>query len=124
MPAAGYLPEYAQQVSEIYQSAGGTTPGVLFLPSNRAKLPARGKRHADLIALLPGLIEVLSAECTSTDTLYLSWDAASWHSSKQLTEELARINGAAYRLEHLTPEIRLAPLPVTAQFLECHWIGV
>ncbi|WP_439697031.1 IS630 family transposase [Mucilaginibacter sp. AW1-7] len=63
------------------------------------------------------LIHVLSAECAGTDTLYLSWDAASWHSSKQLTGELERINGEAYRLEHLTPEIRLAPLPVTAQFL-------
>jgi transposase len=63
------------------------------------------------------LIQVLVAAYPDTDTLYLSWDAASWHSSKQLTQELERINDAAYRLENLTPEIRLAPLPVTAQFL-------
>jgi len=63
------------------------------------------------------LIHVLIAAYPDTDTLYLSWDAASWHASKQLTKELERINDASFRLENLTPEIRLAPLPVTAQFL-------
>jgi hypothetical protein len=63
------------------------------------------------------LIQVLVAAYPDTDTLYLSWDAASWHSSKQLTQELERMNDPAYRLENRTPEVRLAPLPVTAQFL-------
>jgi transposase len=49
--------------------------------------------------------------------LYLSWDAASWHSSKRLYRHVNRVNSAEYRRQRDTPEVELAPLPASAQFL-------
>jgi len=45
----------------------------------------------------------------------LSWDAASWHTSKRLTEKIDAINVMA----HVTgfTRIELVPLPARAQFL-------
>ncbi|WP_419699088.1 IS630 family transposase [Mucilaginibacter sp. NFX135] len=63
------------------------------------------------------LIYMLMQQYTNCDKLYLSWDAASWHSSKQLRVELKIINAKSYRLMHHTPLIEIAPLPITAQFL-------
>ncbi|MFD0765455.1 IS630 family transposase [Mucilaginibacter lutimaris] len=63
------------------------------------------------------LIDVLLIEYRDTDKLYLSWDAASWHASKKLDGHLVHINSEGYRLEHGTPRVELAPLPVSAQFL-------
>ncbi len=48
-------------------------------------------------------------------TLYLSWDAASWHLSKKLTTFVDEHNAAA-QVSH-RPLLELAPLPASAQFL-------
>jgi hypothetical protein len=45
----------------------------------------------------------------------LTWDAASWHSSKQLTEKIEASNVMAYVTG--SPRIELVPLPARAQFL-------
>ncbi len=44
--------------------------------------------------------------------IYLSWDAASWHISKQLYQEIDQHNA-----KHERPAIATAPLPAGAQFL-------
>jgi hypothetical protein len=52
-----------------------------------------------------------------TGATLLSWDAASWHASKKFFGRVAEVNEAAYRAEHGTPVVELAPLPSCAQFL-------
>ena len=47
--------------------------------------------------------------------LYLSWDAASWHISKRLSERIEENNKAA--TESGGPIVDTAPLPARAQFL-------
>ena len=49
--------------------------------------------------------------------MYFSWDAASWHASKSLYNNVAEINRPEYRKEHNSPLVKLAPLPSSAQFL-------
>jgi hypothetical protein len=56
------------------------------------------------------MAEVLLAEYRTAQTLYLSWDAASWHMSKQLMAFVAK-NARTDRF----PKIELAPLPASAQ---------
>lgn len=88
--------------------------GAIELSSNQVThFYSPAKDSAEMIRLTHTLI----AAYPDTDTIYLSWDAAAWHSSRQLKQELKRLNDASYRLENNSPEIRLAPLPVTAQFL-------
>jgi transposase len=61
------------------------------------------------------LIERLRTDYGCYRTLYLSWDAAPWHSSAQLRACLLALNQRA-RSEH-RPTIEVVPLPKSAQFL-------
>lgn len=56
------------------------------------------------------LIQVLSEQYRDQQTLYLSWDAASWHASKELLAYLQTI-------QTQQPQIVLAPLPARAPHL-------
>lgn len=49
--------------------------------------------------------------------LFFSWDAASWHASKALYDEVTLVNSKSYRFKNSTPEVILAPLPSRVQFL-------
>src|ERR1700737_4515989 len=48
-------------------------------------------------------------------TIYLSWDAASWHISKKLVSYLESINERA--ASDSRPIVKTAPLPAGSQFL-------
>jgi len=63
------------------------------------------------------LLDRLLVEYTGCGRIYLSWDAASWHSSKIYLEKVKEINRLSYRKLHNTPIVKLAPLPARAQFL-------
>ena len=63
------------------------------------------------------LLHVLLWEYADSRRLYLSWDAASWHSSKKFLAEVKRINARSYRNENQSPMVKLTPLPARAQFL-------
>ena len=63
------------------------------------------------------LLDLLLDQYKNTDHIFLSWDAASWHNSKLLKAHIAEVNSEAYRNKHHTPIVALAPLPVSAQFL-------
>jgi transposase len=63
------------------------------------------------------LIEILITKYSDQSRIYFSWDAASWHASKKLSERLNEINSDEYRAVHKTPIVTLAPLPSCAQFL-------
>ena len=50
-------------------------------------------------------------------TIYLSWDAASWHGSKALQETVDEINNTKAARSGKSPSVQLVPLPASAQFL-------
>jgi hypothetical protein len=61
------------------------------------------------------LLNILLARNPHLSRLYLSWDAASWHLSKRLTERIAANNSMAYVTG--STRVDVAPLPAGAQFL-------
>ena len=63
------------------------------------------------------LIHVLIDEYRDCRQLYLSWDAASWHSSKRFNSEVKRVNSRKFRIANQSPSVILRPLPARAQFL-------
>jgi hypothetical protein len=61
------------------------------------------------------MMDVLVAKYRDRSKLYLSWDAASWHISKQLNKRIAAHNEIA--AENGGVVVEAAPLPSGAQFL-------
>jgi transposase len=61
------------------------------------------------------MADLLRAEYRTCRTIYLSWDAASWHISKKLYSHLDEVNRQAD--QDTFPIVRTAPLPSGAQFL-------
>ena len=61
------------------------------------------------------MMELLLERYPDRRTLYLSWDAASWHVSKELKRRIEEHNQGAEALGR--PRVRTAPLPAGAQFL-------
>jgi hypothetical protein len=61
------------------------------------------------------LADTLLSKYRGYRTLYLSWDAASWHISKELAEDLDKVNSTAET--DGAPVINTMPLPAGAQFL-------
>ena len=59
------------------------------------------------------MAEMLLHEYSDARTLYLSWDAASWHMSKELLAFVEKNNAK----DDGSPLIELVPLPASAQFL-------
>jgi hypothetical protein len=70
---------------------------------------SRAKNTTEMIKMVQRLLE----EYGDVRTLYLSWDAASWHMSKEL---LAFVD-AHNRQCAACPRLELVPLPASAQFL-------
>jgi transposase len=62
------------------------------------------------------LLDVLLKQYADMETLYLSWDAASWHLSDRFEAKVAEINSMR-ESRHEIPRVELAPLPSGAQFL-------
>jgi transposase len=61
------------------------------------------------------LLEKLADEYRDRRTLFITWDAAPWHRSRQLFEFIRQHNDEAARSRG--PSIRVVPLPARAQFL-------
>jgi transposase len=61
------------------------------------------------------MADLLRAEYHTCRTIYLSWDAASWHISRKLLSHLNEVNQHAIRDGF--PIVKTAPLPACAQFL-------
>lgn len=72
---------------------------------------SRRKNTGEMIKLA----DVLRSKYQGYRTLYLSWDAASWHISKELSEHLDKVNSTAEM--DGAPVIKTMPLPAGAQFL-------
>ena len=74
---------------------------------------SNNKDTAEMIKLL----EILISRYRNEDQIYFSWDAASWHASKQLYRKVDEVNNQEFRDKHGTPIVELVPLPSGAQFL-------
>jgi transposase len=61
------------------------------------------------------MADLLRTEYRTCRTIYLSWDVASWHVSKDLLEQITHRNGQAPAEGF--PIVKTAPLPAGAQFL-------
>jgi transposase len=61
------------------------------------------------------MMELLIEQYSDRRTLFLSWDAASWHVSKKLTKRIEDHNLTAEAVGR--PRVETAPLPAGAQFL-------
>jgi transposase len=61
------------------------------------------------------MADILRTEYRDCRTVYLSWDAASWHVSKKLSSHLAGLNQRA--AIDGCPILKTAPLPAGSQFL-------
>ena len=72
---------------------------------------SRAKNTEEMIKMA----DLLRAQHHTCRTIYLSWDAASWHISKKLVAHLERLNQEAARDGY--PIVKTAPLPAGAQFL-------
>lgn len=57
------------------------------------------------------MIDLLVMRYATDKKLYISWDAASWHNSAKLKAHIKRLN------KRRGPNVELAPLPSSAQFL-------
>jgi len=62
------------------------------------------------------LLDVLLREYAGMETLYLSWDAASWHLARKFDQRVSVVNAMCEKHSDI-PRIELAPLPAGAQFL-------
>lgn len=70
---------------------------------------SKAKNTAEMIKMA----EILLAQYADCKKLYLSWDAASWHMSKELLAFVKNNNNK----NDGTPLLELVPLPASAQFL-------
>jgi hypothetical protein len=61
------------------------------------------------------MADLLRTKYRTCRTIYLSWDAASWHISKKLFSHLYELNQQA--IQDGFPLVKTAPLPAGAQFL-------
>ena len=99
-----------------YQDSKGciTVTAALELTANEVTHFYSKKKDTDEMIKLLRLIIEKYGDCRR---LYLSWDAASWHSSKKFLAEVSRVNSRSYRNANQSPIVKLAPLPARAQFL-------
>jgi len=61
------------------------------------------------------MMDLLRTQYRNCSTIYLSWDAASWHISRDLALHVKQRNDEALAEGH--PVVKTAPLPAGAQFL-------
>jgi DDE superfamily endonuclease len=83
--------------------------GALELSTNvMTHFYSKKKNTREMVKLLNMLIKQYAEE----KCIYFSWDAASWHASKDLYARVDAINSI-----RKSPHVKLAPLPCCAQFL-------
>lgn len=95
-----------------YQKSKGSIiiTGALELSTNQITyFFSKRKNTKEILKLLDFLLKKYHNE----ECIYFSWDAASWHGSKQLYKKVDEINSQ----NKCGPKVMLAPLPISAQFL-------
>lgn len=106
-----YTPKDALNTYPQLQTSKGSlilTAG-LELSTNQMTYFYSDKKNTDEMIKL---MYILLKQYKDQKSIYLSWDAASWHMSKKLKEEIKIVNE-----KKSSPKVYLAPLPSCAQFL-------
>lgn len=102
-------------VPQFQQSKGSLiVTAALELATNQVSHFYSPRKNSDEIMKL---LYMLIKRYSGYSTVYLSWDHASWHSSKVLFSEIDKVNESEFRRLSDTPLVKLAPLPARAQFL-------
>lgn len=104
-------PDEQPSVAQWQKSKGWLilTAAVELSRNRVTHLYSGAKNTTEMIRMATVLLE----EYAGARTLYLSWDAASWHVSKKLHSFIEERNNRADG----APRIELVPLPASAQFL-------
>ena len=100
-----------QRLVQQWQRSRGsiTMTAAIELASNQVThFYSEKKNTAEMLRMM----SVLTEQYKDKRRIYLSWDAASWHVSKELNRKIEQHNQSAGR-----PAVELAPLPARAQFL-------
>jgi transposase len=100
-----------QRLVQQWQRSRGsvTLTAAIELPSNQVShLYCESKNTAEMVRMMNFLISKYS----DRKRIYLSWDAASWHISKELNKKIDEHNSTG-----IGPIVATAPLPARAQFL-------
>jgi transposase len=108
------MPPGEQRVVPQWQRSKGslTLTAALELSTNQiSHFYSSAKNTTEMIRMMDLLVEQYSHH----RTLYLSWDAASWHISRRLMKHIDQHNVMA--VTKSLPHVRMAPLPAGAQFL-------
>jgi len=86
----------------------------LELSTNQVTYFYSTRKNSDEIVKM---LHILIRKYSGCRRIYMSWDHASWHSSKALFAEIAKVNNYRFRKKLKTPIVKLAPLPARSQFL-------
>ncbi len=99
-----------------FQSSKGSliVTAALELSTNQVTHFYSTRKNTDEIIKM---LEILIRQYSGCRTIYLSWDHASWHSSKPLFAKIEDVNKYRFRKKSKTPIVKLAPLPARSQFL-------
>ena len=85
--------------------------GALELSTNQVThFYSPAKNTSEMVKLLHRLVDIYADQ----ECIYFSWDAASWHASKELNARVHEINKMKGNGH---PQVKLVPLPSCAQFL-------
>jgi hypothetical protein len=102
-------------VPQFQQSKGSLIiTAALELSTNQITHFYSSRKNSDEIIKM---LKILIKKYSDCSTIYLSWDHASWHSSKVLFSEIDKVNEYNFRKRSNTPLVKLAPLPARSQFL-------
>lgn len=102
-------------VPQFQQSKGSLIiTAALELSTNQITHFYSPRKNSDEIIKM---LKILIKKYSDCSTIYLSWDHASWHSSKVLFSEIDKVNEYNFRKRSNTPLVKLAPLPARSQFL-------
>jgi hypothetical protein len=111
-----YMKRGDVKIVPIIQKSKGTLIVTAALELSENQVVHFYSAHKNTSEMLK-LLEILLVKYADQSCLYFSWDAASWHASKELYRRVDEINSSAYRADRSCPCVRLAPLPSHAQFL-------
>jgi len=113
-PGLMLVPPSTQRIVPQWQKSRGCLilTAALELSSNQVTHFYSKKKNTDEMLKM---MDLLTASYAERRTIYLSWDAASWHISKKLQQRIELHNQTAASIK--LPRVEIAPLPAGAQFL-------
>lgn len=111
-----FVPEGQVRVVPQFQKSKGSLIVTAALELSQNQVTHFYSRKKDTTEMIK-LLDLLLRKYRAANIVYFSWDAASWHASRQFLERVDFVNSAEFRRDRHGPVVKLAPLPAGAQFL-------